>query len=116
MQAIVTKYFGPTDHRGSRIKAVCEAGSLTVAWDYALDVEANHHAAAVALATKLGWTTEWYGDLVTGGMAGSGYCHVFGRELTLARLCRQWASESRDHGGNPHCLPFVKLARRILGE
>ena len=116
MQAITTTFIGPTNYRGSRVKAKCEAGTLTVPWDHALNIEENHHAVAVALATKLGWTAEWYGDLITGGMAGSGYCHVFSRERKLATLCRDWASEGRNHGGNPECYAFVKLARRILGE
>ena len=114
MQAITTKFLGCTDFRGSRVKATCEAGSITLEWDHALNVEENHRAAAAALATKLGWTREWYGDLISGGMAGAGYCHVFSQEKKLAELCRQWASEGRDHGGNPHCYPFVKLACRIL--
>jgi len=30
MQSITTKFFGPTNHRDGRIKARCEAGSITV--------------------------------------------------------------------------------------
>lgn len=56
MQAIRTRYHGPTDTRGSRITASCEAGKLTVPYDYALDIGENHRAAALALAEKLGWT------------------------------------------------------------
>lgn len=54
-QAIVTKFLGPTNHKGSRIKAKCEAGQLTVAWDYAKDTGGNHKAAAQALLKQLGW-------------------------------------------------------------
>ena len=115
MQAITTKYFGPTDHRGSRVKAVCEAGSLTVAWDDALSSEENHALAATTLANALGWLND-ASALNSGALPDGSYCHVITFERKLAVLCRQWASESRDHGGNPHCLPFVKLACRILGE
>jgi hypothetical protein len=55
MQAIQTTYHGPTNTRGARIVARCDAGRLTVAWDYALSIERNHDAAAIALARKLGW-------------------------------------------------------------
>ena len=115
MQAIITKYLGPTDHRGSRVKATCQAGSLTLEWDDTLDLDANHRVAAIALAEKLGWTGAFYGDLISGGMPDGNDCHVFSNELKLARLCREWASEGRDHGGNPEFYPFVKLANKILG-
>ena len=55
MQAIITKYIGPTNTRGSRCKASAEAGSITVEWDDALNSEENHAAAARALVAKLGW-------------------------------------------------------------
>ena len=55
MQAIETKYLGPTNSRGSRVKASCQAGSVTVGWDDALDVDPNHDAAARALIAKFGW-------------------------------------------------------------
>lgn len=56
MQAIETRYYGPTNFRGSRIRATCEAGTVTVSYDYALDLEENHDAAARALIRKLKWT------------------------------------------------------------
>ena len=56
MQAIRTRYYGPTNTRGSRITASCEAGRLTVPYDHALDLDDNHKAAADALTAKLGWT------------------------------------------------------------
>lgn len=57
MQAIQTKYFGPTNARGSRIKATAPAGSMTVPYDHALNIDQNHKAAATALANKFGWLT-----------------------------------------------------------
>lgn len=53
MQAIITKYLGPTNHRGSRIKATAWAGSVTVSYDYSLDTVGNHKAAAQAICDKL---------------------------------------------------------------
>lgn len=58
MQAITTRYHGPTNHRGSRIKAVCAAGSITIAYDYSLDEEGVHRKAAFALRDTLGWTNK----------------------------------------------------------
>jgi hypothetical protein len=61
MQAIVTKYFGPGNVRGSRVKATCQAGSITLPWDDSLHRDANHLVAAKALATKMGWNyAEWH--------------------------------------------------------
>ncbi len=59
-QAIVTKYIGPTNMRGSRIKAQASAGSLTLEWDNGLNPDDNHLAAAKALATKMGWQGHWF--------------------------------------------------------
>ena len=64
MQAIVTKYIGPSNVKGSRVKAACQAGSIFLNWDDALDSDHNHCAAAKALATK----REWFGHWVGGGL------------------------------------------------
>ena len=51
---IFTRYMGPTNTRGSRVKAISGSGkSLTLAWDHELDSDQNHAAAAVALAASL---------------------------------------------------------------
>ena len=72
-QAIATKYLGPTNHRGARVKATSQAGSVTMPWDDALDVDANHARAAEALRVKLGWSGEWAG----GGLPdGTGNAYV----------------------------------------
>lgn len=80
-QAIVTKHLGPTNVRGSRVKATAEAGSVTLSWDHSLNSEANHRKAAEALCTKFKWTGDYYGDLHCGGMpnkiGGGGYVFVF---------------------------------------
>jgi hypothetical protein len=76
-QAIVTKFLGPTNVRGSRVKAKCDAGSLIIGWDHSLGVEGNHRRVAEALRDKLGWNTDGYGALHMGGLPGSGYAFVF---------------------------------------
>lgn len=63
-QAIVTKFLGPTNARGSRVKATAAAGSVIVVWDHAVGVYENHAAAAQALIAKMEWEGEW----VPGGM------------------------------------------------
>ena len=73
MQAIITKYLGPTNTRGSRIKATAWAGSVTVSYDYSLDTVGNHKAAAQALCDKLNadngfgaWMIESGGEMPDG--------------------------------------------------
>lgn len=66
-QAIVTKYLGPTNFRGSRIKASAYAGSVTIDYDASLNTEQNHMAAARKLAHKYGWKGTWY----AGGLPGA---------------------------------------------
>lgn len=73
MIAIATKYFGPTDRRGSRIKATAPAGqSVTTSYGHEKNPEAEHAAAAVKLCKKMGWT----GALIAGGTK-DGYVFVF---------------------------------------
>lgn len=70
MQAIVTKYIGPTNHRGSRIKAVAAAGSVTVPYEYGMDTQGAHRVAAAALCEKLDWEFDHVaGDLPDGSTA-----------------------------------------------
>jgi hypothetical protein len=53
MQAIVTKYIPATDQRGSRIKARCERGSVTIGYPYERGPgEDAHRAACEALVAR----------------------------------------------------------------
>lgn len=95
MQAITTKYAGPTNSRGGRIIASADAGRVTVSWDHSLDVFENHKKAAEAYCKKKGWT----GRLIGGGVK-SGYVWVFasGAERDRSRTRRtsvKRASRSR---------------------
>jgi len=55
-QSIETRYFAPTNHRGSRIVATSASGHRLIHdWDYSLGIEDNHYAAAKALQAKLEW-------------------------------------------------------------
>ncbi len=73
VQAIVTKYLGPTNTLPGRIKATASAGTLTVPYESGLSTNANHTAAAHALARKFGWMGHYQG----GGMPdGNGNVYV----------------------------------------
>jgi hypothetical protein len=68
MQAIVTRYFGPSNVRGSRVKAAAQAGSVTLHWDGSQNSYWNHAAAAKALAEKYGWHYGvWHGGALPDG-------------------------------------------------
>lgn len=73
LQAITTKYIGPSNTKGSRIKATAAAGSITIHYDDSLNSERAHAKAAEALANKFKWKGSYY----QGGMPNdSGYCFV----------------------------------------
>lgn len=117
MQAIITKYIGPTNSRGSRIKASASAGSVTIGYDDALGVEDNHHAAALALAIKMGW--EKYGKLISGGTE-TGFVFVFEPKAcqlmrdALGNLCQFVAGNRGNRDGNPYAKPEMKDALTAL--
>lgn len=71
-QAIQTKYYGPTNTRGARIRAKAAAGSLFYSWDYEKDAQDNHRKAAESFRLSLGWT----GDLVGGCLSDGSYAWV----------------------------------------
>ena len=55
MQAIRTRYAGPTGSSGSRIIATAQAGRAIFPYDHALDTDGNHRAAAEQLANRFDW-------------------------------------------------------------
>lgn len=62
-QAIITKFFGPTNCKPARLKVIAAAGIKWHAWD-SLDGPASdndrHIAAAKAFAGSMKWTGDWY--------------------------------------------------------
>ena len=73
MKAIETRYIGPTDYRGARIKADDGDGNtITISYPHELSGEDAHRAAAMALCHKMNWG----GDMV-GGTTKRGYVFVF---------------------------------------
>lgn len=67
LQAIVCKYHGPTDTKGSRIKATARGGSLTIHIDNSKDIDENAADAARMLAVKLGWENARIGGVLPDG-------------------------------------------------
>lgn len=73
MQAIQTRYKGPTATQGSRVVASCGSGRVSVPYDHGLDMMGNHEAAALALCKRSGWAVpSGCGQLPDGS-----YAHVF---------------------------------------
>jgi hypothetical protein len=65
MKAIITKFHGPTNFKGSRITASDEDGNrITIGYPYELSGSECHRKAAQALCDKMGWT----GKMVCGSL------------------------------------------------
>lgn len=77
MQAIQTKYFGPSNVRGSRVKASCAAKTIFLTWEDALNAEANHANAAQELAKQLGWEKDTHGGMFGGCLPDETWAWVF---------------------------------------
>lgn len=77
--SIITKFIGPTNTRGSRVKASTASGlTMTLGWDHALDSDENHQRAAIALATRH-W--QWLGMAsVISAWTKTGAVHLFIKE------------------------------------
>lgn len=73
MKAITTRYLGPTNTKGSRVKATDNDGhSITISYNSGLRSEEAHAEAAIALCRKLGW----HGHLAAGALK-EGYAFVW---------------------------------------
>lgn len=88
MQAIETKFIGPTNFKGSRVTAKCQRGSTIIDWDHSLSTEGNHEAAAKALIEKfvtedrlkvgtLSRDNPWSRPRATGVLANGNFVHVY---------------------------------------
>jgi hypothetical protein len=76
MKAIRTRFLGPTDTKGARIKAMAEGvPSITRAWEYALTADQNHVDAAEQLAHVYGWLPLG-SSFASGTLPNGDMCHV----------------------------------------
>lgn len=71
-QAIRTRYAGPTNHRGARVIATCDAGRAVIPWPHELSGVDCHAEGAMHLAHRLGWSGPW----TAGALADGGYAFV----------------------------------------
>ena len=121
--AIETKYLGPTDYRGSRIKATArdtfssdeKPKSVTVSMDYALDTDANHERAALALLPKVCNNPD--GVQLHKGATQRGYVFVVvpvmeEHKAETAEEAAQWAEENL----GPILIPDIapKMAQALI--
>lgn len=74
MQAIRTRYLGPTDKRGSRISATAAAGRAFIDYPHELPMEERHRAAAAELCKRYGWDAS---ELVEGVLSNQDHVFVF---------------------------------------
>ena len=72
-QAIVIKFLGATNTKGTRIKASAKAASVTMPLDYGAGHEQRIGQAVDALLNKL----EWSGDYIIGHLPSGDYAAVF---------------------------------------
>ena len=85
MQAIITKYLPPSNVKGARIRATCEAMTIILSWDYDGNPEVNHRVAAAELCLRMdkrcaklyGSKPQWNKPKVAAQLKGGEYVHVF---------------------------------------
>jgi hypothetical protein len=87
MQAIQTKYLPATNSRGSRIKASCERGSITIPYPHELSGDEVHREAVRQLLERFvseDWrdrsippsNNPWKREFVTGSLPDGTVAHV----------------------------------------
>jgi hypothetical protein len=94
MKAIVCKYIGPSNVRGSRIKAFAEGGnSVTIGYPHELSGSDVYRLAADTLCKKL----KWEGELIEGGLPNGDCVFVFAPKISHY-LCKACGKTGPDHG------------------
>lgn len=90
-QAILTKYHCPTNHKGSRYSAACDAGRIVVSAAHELNPEENHKRACLLLRQRIAErnaarygrpasSEPWLRPMVCGQLPTGDYAHVFTEE------------------------------------
>ena len=114
MKAIITKYHGPTNYKGSRITASDEDGNrITISYPYELSGEDVHRKAAEALCEKMNWK----GGLI-GGSLKNGYVFTFiptDEMLVSRKLYNSMTAENKDML-NVLAVALDNLSKRQAGE
>jgi hypothetical protein len=115
MQAIRTRYHGPTNTRGARFSAKCEAGSIYMPYAHGLNTAGNHAAACKALVKKLGWDDDGYGHMVGGQFAGDTYW-VFDDKRLSALKAFVNSYRAGTWSGNPWMKPEFRACVEAIGR
>lgn len=68
MKTIETKYLGPTNFKGSRIRATDGDNTIFLSRDCCDSIDEAHSRTALALKAKLGWTGKMIGGHTKSGM------------------------------------------------
>jgi hypothetical protein len=87
--AIRCRFYGPTNHRGSRIRvtrfdsviAGRDPNAMTFGWDYALGLTENYVSAVREYVRRAGWSGTWAVSTCEGGAVG---VFVPGSDRTVA--------------------------------
>lgn len=85
MQAISTRYHGPTGTIGSRIIAKAGGRRLVMHIDHGMSIDANHAEAAKLLRASLNW--DRYGPMVGANTKENGRVFVFGKPPAEFATC-----------------------------
>lgn len=86
MKAIVVKYFGPGNVRGSRYVATAEGGNrISCHAVIELTAQGNKDAAAVALCRKMQWTQH---PLYSGGLPNGDEVYVMAAEYCKVEVAK----------------------------
>ena len=77
MEAIKTRFLGPTETKGARIKASWSKGSLTIPYPYEMDRQGGHQQAARLLFSR-DFSRDFGGNIVfaTGHLPDGTCVHV----------------------------------------
>lgn len=129
--AITTRYHGPTNTRGSRIKALARKAetwgdthhkemSLTDSWDHAHSIEENHARVAKLLATKLGWAGVYVAGALPDGTGNVFVCVTNTRDEDELRTCFNLLNgdakrDGRDYFHVMHKQPSTKDCAECMG-
>lgn len=109
MGTIITKYHGPTNHRGSQIIATAKRhcgnySKISVSWDSSLNILDNHTEAAMKLARQIEWFDQW---IASDTNDGNGY--VFTRASKL-RYQEIYSHQSEEESMHEHVERLIQEA------
>ena len=90
MQAIATKYIPPTNCRGSRIKASCDRGSISIPYPHELSGDEVHREAVRQLVAKfVSEDAKTYGP-ESNDMTAATWAQETGDRFTLIQVNGEW--------------------------